>query len=204
MELSGGEIVISNEGLVNKEIEAITVAMWIKLKRDEENLSLFSVEPGPDNQGASFSLEIKDGKVHWSHNDENENNIFDLLIVQRSSMPSGLWTHIGATYDSHNGLAKLYIDTQLIKTETGAGHMSSKFVGKVAVGKGGALPGLVDEFYLFSKALVPSDIRDISELCNLDANYPIPMETSALTGSEMINLDNRLAHRHSNIEVFHF
>ena len=205
VQLSGGEIVISGLALRDRHLEAISVAMWVKLKTNEEDLSLFNIDADGDNTGSRLLLEIKAGKLHWSHSDENDNIIFDLLTAQRSAMPSGLWSHVAATYDSHKGQAKLYIDTQFIKSEMGAGRMSSLFKGKISIGKDGSLPGLVDEFYMFEKPLAYSDVKDLSELCNIGADYPIPMETDAYTGiltdSEIKASELKLAHRHSKIDI---
>ena len=205
VDLDGGEIVVDSRSLRGRQIETITVAMWVKLRREEENLSLFNIDPSADGHGAVFILEVVGGKIHWSHQDFNGNEIFDLLTNQRGSMPQGLWTHVAATYDSHKGQAKLYLDTQHIKSVQGAGRMSSKFRGKVSISKDGSLPGVIDEFYLFSKPLSYSDITDLSELCDIDGDYPIPMDKGAYSGitsnPQVKNLKYELGHRHSNIQL---
>lgn len=80
------------------------------------------------------------------------------------------------------GQAKLYIDTQLIKEAQGNGVMSSHFHGKISIGKDGTLPGVVDEFYWFEKAMSYTDITDLSELCDIGGDYNIPMDKNAYTG----------------------
>ena len=85
-------------------METVTIAMWVKLKREEDNLSLFNIDPATDGHGAVLTLEVQQGKVHWSHQDSNGVQIFDLLTQQRGSMPQGLWTHVAASYDSHKGI----------------------------------------------------------------------------------------------------
>ena len=101
--------------------------------------------------------------------DQNGNFVFDLLTVQSATVPQGLWTHIAATYNSHTGHAKLYVDSQLVKKESGTGVLSTTWLGKVAIGVDGSLPGLVDEFYIYKKALSQNDVQDLTELCNLGA-----------------------------------
>ena len=205
VELNGGEVVISGQTLQDKQIEAITIAMWVKVRSEEENLSLFNVDLAPDGTGSMFTLEIKNGRLHWNHYDENGDLIFDLFTMQATTMPTGLWSHVAVSYDSHKGQAKLYIDTQFIKSEPGAGKMSSLFKGKMSIGKGGSFPGMIDEFYLFQKPLTQSDIRDVSELCDITGDYPIPMENGAYTGiitdSEKKASELALAHRHSKVEI---
>lgn len=87
--------------------------------------------------------------------------------MQSATVPQDLWTHVAATYSARTGRAKLYVDTQLIKTELGTGPLSTHWKGKVAIGTDGTLPGLVDEFYLLNKALSQLDLKDLTELCNL-------------------------------------
>ena len=93
--------------------------------------------------------------------------MFDLLTIQSATVPQGLWTHIAATYNSRTGHAKLYVDSQLVKRESGTGPLSVAWKGKVAIGAEGTLPGLVDEFYIHNKALTQLDLKDLTELCNL-------------------------------------
>ena len=169
VEISGGEILMNGQSFKNKPTTAITVAMWVKLNKDEDNLSLFTVKQSLGGQGATYNLEIKDGKLHWSHKDERGNYVFDLLTTQRSTVPQGLWTHVAATYSSHTVHAKIYIDSQLIKSEPGAGTLSADWRGKVAIGADGNLPGYVDEFYIYDRALALNDVKDLTELCNLGA-----------------------------------
>lgn len=182
VQLSGGEIYIEGQNMKDKPVEAVTVAMWVKLDSEEDNLSIFNIDQAVDGSGATYALEIKNGKLHWGHSDENGNVLFDLLTVQKSTMPKGLWSHIAATYDSHKGQARLFIDAQLIKSEPGGGTLSTVWKGKTFIGKNGKLPGHVDEFYFLKRSLTISDIKDLTELCNLDAEYSIPMDKDAYTG----------------------
>ena len=122
----------------------------------------------------SLNLFFYQGKLHWSHTDDKGNYIFDLLTIQSATVPQDLWTHIAATYSARVGRAKLYVDSQLIKSESGTGPLSTNWQGKVAIGAGGSLPGLVDEFYLMNKALAQNDIKDLTELCNIGPGMYLP------------------------------
>ena len=63
----------------------------------------------------------------------------------------------------------MFVDAQLIKSESGTGPLSTHWRGKVAIGADGTLPGLVDEFYVMKKALSQNDVKDLTELCNIGA-----------------------------------
>ena len=90
-----------------------------------------------------------------------------MLTVQSATVPQDLWTHVAATYSARTSRATLFVDSQVIKTESGTGLLSTGWQGKVAIGADGSLPGLVDEFYMMNKALSQNDIKDLTELCNL-------------------------------------
>ena len=204
LDLNGGELVIRGQTLSNRGMDAITVAMWVKMRKETHgDLSLFNIESkANDGAGAEIALEIKDGRLHWSHTDESGDSVFNLFTVQQSTMPVGLWSHVAATYDPTKGFARLYVDSQFIKEVQGNGKMSSQFKGKITIGRGGSVPGLVDEFFLFEKALSFNDVKDLSELCNVDGDYPIPMEsgnTVSTTGNTESDSDTYAGNRHSNV-----
>lgn len=204
LSFDGGELIIRGQTLGSRGMDAITVAIWVKVVKSEaaSDMSLFNIDSdAKDGSGAVIALEIKDGRIHWSHIDESGDVIFNLETLQQSAMPMGLWSHIAATYDSHKNQARLYIDSQFIKEEIGVGKMSSQFKGKISVGKGGSIKGLVDEFYLFQKALSFNDVKDLSELCDVDNNYPIPMENGVMSDLQLEKLRLGVAHRHSKVET---
>lgn len=120
LDLNGGELVIRGRTLSNRGIDAVTVAMWVKMRRERDtnhDLSLFSIESSTKDggSGAELALEIKDGRLHWTHTDETGDVVFNLFTVQRATMPVGLWSHVAATYDPAKGFARLYVDSQFIK-----------------------------------------------------------------------------------------
>ena len=202
LDLNGGELLIRGQTLSNRGIDAITIAMWVKMRKEERDLSLFNIQSkANDGAGAEIALEIKDGRLHWSHTDESGDVVFNLFTVQQSTMPVGLWSHVAATYDPAKGFARLYVDSQFIKEVQGNGKMSSQFKGKILIGRGGSVPGLVDEFYLFEKALSFNDVKDLSELCNVDGDYPIPMENgnTISAGNTESDSDTSIGHRHSTV-----
>ena len=89
--------------------------------------------------------------------------------------------------------------------------MSSQFKGKISIGRGGSIPGLIDEFYFFEKALSFNDVKDLSELCNVDGDYPIPMENGNSGISDSIkeasdyysDSSTGLLHEHDNEATGH-
>ena len=61
--MAGGEVLMNGQSFHNKPSHAITVAMWVKLNRDDDNLSFFNVKQTLSGRGASFTLEVKNGML---------------------------------------------------------------------------------------------------------------------------------------------
>lgn len=59
--MSGGEVLMNGQTFHNKPLHGITVAMWVKLSKDDDNLSFFNVKRTLSGDGASYALEVKNG-----------------------------------------------------------------------------------------------------------------------------------------------
>ena len=59
--MAGGEVLMNGQAFKDKPDRAITVALWVKLNRDDDNLSFFNVKTTLSGKGASYTLEVKDG-----------------------------------------------------------------------------------------------------------------------------------------------
>ena len=79
-------------------------------------------------------------------------------------MPVGEWVHIAGTYDSDAGQAVLYINGAEITKAAGGGKLSIDWSITAGLGqhKGGRqFLGLMDEFYMFQRALDPDEIKTL-------------------------------------------
>ena len=59
--MAGGEVLMNGQAFRNKPSHGITVALWVKLNRDDDNLSFFNVKQTLSGNGASYTLEVKNG-----------------------------------------------------------------------------------------------------------------------------------------------
>ena len=59
--LGGGEILMNGQAFRNKPSRGVTIALWVKLNRDDDNLSFFNVKQTLSENGASYTLEVKNG-----------------------------------------------------------------------------------------------------------------------------------------------
>jgi hypothetical protein len=160
LKMHGGQILF-DKAFHNIPREAITVALWVKFETVNNLYNLFTTE----GNGAKYTFQVTDGKVHWSHLNDNGHVIFALETQPIVNL--GDWTHVGATYDSRTNLTKVIIDGQVVGEKQGYGLLSQNWDGKAGIGLSGGIQGIVDEFYMFNRALAASDIADLSEECNL-------------------------------------
>lgn len=159
--MHGGKIEFNSKSFHNRPHEAITIALWVKLPPTNSLYNLFTTE----GTGAKYTFQVINGRVHWSHLNDNGHAIFALETEPVVNL--GSWVHIAATYDSRTNLSKVIVNGDVISRNHGFGRLSQNWDGKSGIGLSGGLQGTVDEFYMYNHALAASDIQDISEECNL-------------------------------------
>ena len=95
------------EKFKNKPIDAITMALWIKLDTTLGIQSVFDTVGGrhSTHRDGQYHVEIDNGKVRWFHRNEYHVTIFS--IVSKPIMQSSVWTHIGGTYNAAKREAKV-------------------------------------------------------------------------------------------------
>lgn len=75
------------------------------------------------------------------------------------------WIHVGATYDSNNGLLKLYVNGQVVNSASISGSISSDSslftIGKNPIATNQYFKGKIDEVRLFNSALSNSQFQKI-------------------------------------------
>lgn len=159
--MNGGHILFDSKAFQSIPREAITVALWVKLETANDFYNLFTTE----GTGAKYTFQVTAGKVHWSHLNDNGHVVFALETEPVVNL--GDWTHLGATYDSRTNLSKVIVNGKLVGEKQGYGLLSQNWDGKAGIGLAGGIRGIVDEFYMFNRALAASDVADLSEECNL-------------------------------------
>ena len=136
----------------------VTMGAWLLLDDIGSDHEIFDCI-GTGHDSGQYHFEIKPGgAVRWFHRDETNTTIFN---IQTGVVPAGEWTHVIGTYDSDSGEAVLYINGEEIMKAAGNGDLSTDWAVGAGIGqhKGGRqLRGLMDEFYMFSRALTPEEI----------------------------------------------
>ncbi|XP_068742646.1 uncharacterized protein [Montipora capricornis] len=180
LRLSGGNILINGGLLKRKPLFSVTMAVWLKLDSNRGQQTIFSTcnPDNPWNSHVQYLFEIDDGQVKWFHRNEKSQTVFSAKTTT-PVVPAGTWTHISCTYTASSGKSEIYVNGVLKKEEfTGAGTLSQDWAGKISIGKSydkaangqwieqNKLYGIIDEFYLFERALKQNEVTLLAQTCN--------------------------------------
>eukprot|EP00794_Sanderia_malayensis_P004400 gene4400-4989_t len=171
--LLGGDILFDGERFWPKPIEAVTIALWVKLDTNKGIQSIFDTIGGKfsTHKEGQYHVEIENGKVRWFHRNEKHAVVFS--ITSTALVAEGAWTHIAGTYDAEKAIAKLFINGDLVAKGPGNGFLSQDWTGKAGIGKhehpygNRLLRGMVDEFFIFNCALPRIEVLVLIHHCKL-------------------------------------
>ncbi|MDX2130370.1 MAG: LamG-like jellyroll fold domain-containing protein [Chloroherpetonaceae bacterium] len=132
-----------------------------------------------------------DGSV-WRNVDTNTQPIANL----------NEWYHVAATFES--GTARLYVNGNLLTTQTGLPAIRTDYAGQVQIGRGfeGYFNGKIDEVRIWNKARSQSDIQSTAQSilrgndAGLVAYYTFNENTLNGQGRQVLNRSTSVSTRH--------
>ena len=147
----------------NAPVDGFTLAFWVNHTGPAGSQSVFDAV-GTDHGSGLFHVEIETGneRVRWFHRDGTQTTIFS--IRQGPAIEPNKWVHFAGTYDSESGDVKTYFDGEETNTATGNGKMSDNWGVRAGIGHHNNdrwLSGLLDEFYMFSRALSEDEVMEV-------------------------------------------
>lgn len=155
-----------------KPSSAVSIAAWISLNDTKGMNSIFQAMDDSKTENM-LNLAAINGRLHWRHKDENGKTLF-YVKTNEVVVPEGLWTHVAATYNSKNGVAKIYVNGLFKQQTTNPSKpLLSQSWSSGAIGD--HLPehrlfdGLLDEFFMYNWELDPSEIGFVLKYC---ADHP--------------------------------
>jgi len=171
--LSGGDILFDGERFWPKPVEAITIALWVKLDTNKGIQSIFDTvgQKFSNHKEGQYHVEIENGKIRWFHRNEKHTVVFS--IMSQPLVSEGLWHHIAGTYDAQKSIAKLFLNGDMVARGSGNGYLSQDWTGKAGIGKhehpygDRLLRGMVDEFFIFGCALPRLEILVLMHHCKI-------------------------------------
>ena len=92
-----------------KPVEAITIALWVKLDTNKGIQSIFDTvgQKFSNHKEGQYHVEIENGKVRWFH--RNEKHVVVFSIISQPLVSEGVWHHIAGTYDAQKSIAKVLL-----------------------------------------------------------------------------------------------
>ena len=165
-------VILDGNAFSKKPSSAVSVAVWISLNNTQGMSSIFQAMDDSQTENM-FNLASINGKLHWRHKDKNGKILF-YVKTKEVVVPEALWTHVAATYNSQNGIAKLYVNGLLKQQTTNPKRpLLSQAWRSGTIGD--HLPehrlfnGLLDEFFMYNWELDPSEIGFVLKYC---ADHP--------------------------------
>lgn len=156
---------LAGEDFQEKPKDAISLCVWVNHEVSGEDKEIFECI-GTGHTSGQYHVEISTSNtMRWFHRDETNTEVFNVRGF--GNVPVGEWTHIAGTYDSASKKAALYINGALVQELDGTGaDLSTDWAVSATIGQHGNVrwfKGLMDEFYMWSRALTESEIVKVRD-----------------------------------------
>ncbi len=139
----------------------ITIACWVNHNAIGD-MSLFDAIGDAHGDGL-YHVEIRAGGFRWFHRDDAKTEVFN--INPGPVIPGGEWVHFTGTYEA-DGDAVTYMNGEETHRAPGAGELSDNWRLQAEIGhhkNGRWYDGLIDEFYIFSRALTADEVTAVMD-----------------------------------------
>ncbi|XP_012555797.1 uncharacterized protein LOC100204986 isoform X1 [Hydra vulgaris] len=180
LRFQGGYILLNGNTIKNKPRTGITISVWVYMDSIEGQQEIFQTIDSKKavNKHGMYYLEVSNGQLRWFHRNEEGETIFSVETNKKTLLQKEVWVHIGATYDSESKKAIIYGNGEKIQEDDGYGYLSQDWDGQVSIGKffdssdsgenleGREFHGILDEFYIYNRALSQVEISRLSQICD--------------------------------------
>ena len=145
----------------NGPVDGFTLAVWVNHTGSNDPQTLLDAI-GTDHASGLFHVEIRPGGFRWFHRDGTNTTVFN--INPGPVIEANKWVHFAGTYDSASGDIKTYIDGEETHAASGSGKLSNNWGVSAGIGhhkNGRWFNGLLDEYYIFGRALPVDEIMSV-------------------------------------------
>ena len=145
----------------NGPVDGITLAVWVNHTGSNDPQTLLDAI-GTDHASGLYHAEIRPGGFRWFHRDGTNTEVFN--INPGPVIAANKWVHFAGTYDSDSGDVKTYIDGEETHAAKGNGKVEDNWGVSAGIGhhkNGRWFVGLMDEYYLFGRALSAAEIKQV-------------------------------------------
>ena len=155
----------------NPPIDGFTLAVWVNHTGSGNPQTLLDAI-GTEHESGLFHMEIRPGGFRFFHRDGTNTTVFN--INPGPVIEADKWVHFAGTYDSDSGDAKIYINGKETNSAKGNGKLEEDWGVTAGIGQhknARWYTGLLDEYYLFDRALSAKEIQQV-----MDGKYSLAVE----------------------------
>ncbi len=143
--------------------DGFTLAVWVNHTGSANPQTLLDAI-GNGHASGLYHMEIRPGGFRFFHRNEANAEVFN--INPGPVIEANKWVHFAGTYDSGSGDVKTYIDGKETHSAQGNGKLSAEWGVTAGIGhhkNDRWFAGLLDEYYLFGRALSEDEINQVME-----------------------------------------
>ena len=147
----------------NAPVDGFTLAVWVNHTGAGAPQTLLDAIGGGHASGL-YHMEIRPAGFRFFHRDNTNTTVFQ--INPGPIIKADEWVHFAGTYDSDSGDIKTYIDGEETHSGTGNGKLSDDWSVTAGIGhhkNDRWYIGLLDEYYLFGRALSEAEINQVKD-----------------------------------------
>jgi hypothetical protein len=147
----------------NVPVDGFTLAVWVNHTGAAGSQTLLDAI-GSGHESGLFHVEIKPAGLRFFHRDETNTEVFN--IGSGPVIETNKWVHFAGTYDSNSGDVKTYIDGEETHASKGNGDLAPEWSVTAGIGQhknGRWYAGLLDEYYIFGRALSADEINQLKD-----------------------------------------
>ena len=147
----------------NAPLKGFTIAVWVNHTGSADAQTLLDAI-GTGHGSGLYHMEIRPGGFRFFHRNNANAAVFN--INPGPVIEAEKWVHFAGTYDSGSGDAITYIDGEKTHNAKGTGELSDDWGVTAGIGhhkNGRWYVGLLDEYYIFARALSGAEIKEVMD-----------------------------------------
>lgn len=147
----------------NGPVDGFTLAVWVNHTGSTNPQTLLDAI-GTSHASGLYHMEIRSGGFRFFHRNETNTTVFE--INPGPVIDANKWVHFAGTYDSDSGDVKTYIDGEETDSGKGSGKLSAEWGVNAGIGQHKSdrwYQGLLDEYYIFGRALSEAEINQVKD-----------------------------------------
>lgn len=162
------------------DLYGLSIAAWLNISEEAVgDQSVFQARTSDGGHGAPHFQLQGDGRLRMTFRDQLSGNVVNQQVFTDGALDSGEpypreeWFHYAGTYDVDEGVWAIYFDGELIDTDEVAGldlgdwggfeeDFFAAGVGAVYDSGGRRLNGMMDELYVFNRALTAEEVLTLA------------------------------------------